>query len=348
MEDKRSEYSKINIDAINCLATDIKEEISKLAENLHINNIDRALLSMFEVLKNTLPAASFLEITNPSISQEEGSKIFSGKYPQVSEFLELIQKMVFDCQTSIEKVAHTNEEIETAVIIAGGIATRLRPLTYGLPKPLLPINGKTLTEHVMDIVKKYGVSNITLGLGQGAEMVKGYFGQGEKFGVNINYTEEKVRLGTAGPLFLMRKPEKPFLMINGDNLFDLDINRMFSFFRENNAAGVIALTSVDDSMKGGAVKLDGNRITGFFEKLPKEEARKRIGEPPYWLNSGYYLLSPAVFDYLPKEKTYTMMENHIFPKMAEDGRLYGFKWNGQWHDSGTPERYKEIVEKWKG
>lgn len=325
---------------------DIKERLSSLSANL-TGNLEGAILDFYKALKEALPEADFFEVTNHQISQEEGSIIFSGKYPSISEFVQLVQRAVFDYRTIVEKVTHTNEAIEKAVIISGGIATRFRPLTYSLPKPLLPINGKTLTENVMDIVKKYGVRNIVLGLAHGAQMVREYFEDGSRFGVNIEYTEEKVRLGTAGPLFLMKKPTKSFLMINGDNLFDLDIDKMYSFFKENNAAGVIALTPVDDSMKGGAVKLEGDRITGFFEKLPPEEAKKIIGEPPYWLNSGYYILSPEVFDYLPREQQFTMMENHIFPRLARDGKLFGFKWNGQWHDSGTPERYREVVEKWK-
>ena len=136
-------------------------------------------------------------------------------------------------------------------------------------------------------------------------------------------------------------------MINGDNLFDLDINKMLSFFKEKSAIGVIALTPTNNPLAGGIVKMQGDRIAGFFEKPKPEEAEKMLGKPPYWLSSGYYILSPSVFDYLPKEQQFTMMENHIFPQIAKEGKLFGFKWSGQWHDSGTPERYREIVEKWK-
>jgi len=154
----------------------------------------------------------------------------------------------------------------------------------------------------MKIVQNHGVRNITLSTGYGSELIKEYFQDGINFGAKIKYAHEKEPLGTAGPLFLADKPKKPFLMINGDNLFDLDIKKMTAFFKNNDALGVIALTPVNDSLKGGSVKMEGNNIVKFCEKLPPEIAKKEIGEPPYWLNSGYCLLSPKIFNYLPKKQ----------------------------------------------
>ncbi len=327
---------------------DLEKELSELSEKLILPNLDYSLLKLFGILEENLSSEEFSEITHSDTGQEEGFNLLIKKYPQVANLIKQAHKTIFSYEAEDNPIEiKENKDIENAIILAGGIATRLRPITYLLPKPLLPINGKTLTEHVIDVVKRQGIKNIVLSIGHERELIKEYFKDGSRVGANITYAEEVKRLGTAGPLFLVDKPKKPFVMINGDNLFDLNIGEMFSFFKENNAIGVIALTPVNNPSRGGAVKMNGDNIVRFCEKLSHEQAEKEIGKPPYWLNSGYYILSPEVFDFLPKQTQFTMMEKDIFPKLAETGRLFGFKSTAQWHDSGTPERYEEVVKKWK-
>lgn len=224
----------------------------------------------------------------------------------------------------------------------GGEGTRLRPLTYKIPKPLIPVQGKTLTEHVLDILKKYQIKDVIFSVAYKKEMIKNYFGNGEKFGVNISYVEEPEPLGTAGPLIIMNKQKKQlkerFFVINGDNLFDINLSEMLQFHINCKATVTIALSRVDDQRSYGKVEMENNRIVEFKEK-PKE---KTAG----YVNSGYYIFEPEVFE-LVKNKERAMIETDIFPILAKKRVLYGFKSNGLWFDTGTPERYEKVKKEWK-
>lgn len=224
----------------------------------------------------------------------------------------------------------------------GGEGTRLRPLTYKIPKPLIPVQGKTLTEHVLDILKKYQIREVILSVAYKKDMIKNYFGNGEKFGVDISYIEEPEPLGTAGPLIIMNNQKKQlkerFFVINGDNLFDIDFSEMLRFHINHKAMATIALSMVDDQRSYGRVEMEKDKILEFKEK-PKE---KIAG----YVNSGYYIFEPKVFD-IVKNKERAMIETDIFPILAKKGVLYGFKSNGLWFDTGTPERYEKVKKEWK-
>lgn len=232
--------------------------------------------------------------------------------------------------------------IKKAVILAGGEGTRLRPLTLNVPKALVDINRKTLTEHVINIMKGFGIDHFILGLGYMAEKVKEHFGNGRNFGVKIEYTVEDTPQGTAGPLLLMPKLKETFVMVNGDNLFDLDLQKMHEVHRKNKAVATIALTQVEDPSTSGVVKLKGDKIVEFVEKPKKEDA------PSNWISSGYYIIEPEIYDYIPKGKEKVMLETDVWPKLAKAGKLFGYKDDGQWFDTGTIERLENVRKIWKG
>lgn len=229
-----------------------------------------------------------------------------------------------------------------AIILAGGEGTRLRPLTYKIPKALIPIGEKTLTEHVFDILKKYDIKDIILSVSYKKEMIKDYFGDGKNSGLNISYIEEPEPLGTAGPLIILNRQNKQlketFFMINGDNLFDLNLKEMLEFHKKNNGAATIALSRVEDPRSYGVAVLEGDRIVEFIEK-PKNP-------PSNYINSGYYILEPMVFEII-KDKERAMIEKDIFPVLAKQGRLFGFKSDNLWFDTGTYERYEQVKKEWK-
>ncbi|MAF24578.1 hypothetical protein CL634_03245 [bacterium] len=230
------------------------------------------------------------------------------------------------------------------IILAGGEGTRLRPLTYTVPKPLIDVQGKTLTEQVIDLLKSFGVSEIVLSLGYMAEKIKDHFGDGSKFGIPISYLIEEKQMGTAGPLLLLREkkslPKTSFMMVNGDNLFNVNYKAWSEVHKRHSSVATIALTKVEDPSSRGAVKVEGNKITEFAEK-PKEGRA-----PSNLVSSGYYILSPDIFQYLP-DGDHVMMETNIFPALASAGKLYGYADEGQWFDTGTPERYEQVKNKWK-
>lgn len=228
-----------------------------------------------------------------------------------------------------------------AVILAGGKGTRLRPITYEIPKALIPVQGKTITEHLLDLFKKYGIKEVVIAIGYMKEKIKDYLGDGSKFGVNITYVEEKKPLGTAGPIKAAKRIlTETFVASNGDELKNIDIPEMYKVHRENEALATVALTTVEDPSAYGVAKLDGSKILEFVEKPKREEA------PSNLINAGFYILEPKIIDYIPNG--FAMLERDVFPKLAKMGKLFGYPFSGQWYDTGSFERYEKALREWKG
>ncbi|MBS3157656.1 nucleotidyltransferase family protein [Candidatus Woesearchaeota archaeon] len=252
-----------------------------------------------------------------------------------------------------------------AIILAGGLGTRLRPLTLTVPKPLIPINeSKVLVDLVIDILKKNNVKEVYLSISYLKNKFEDYFKHKKELGVKIHYLHEETPMGTAGPLLILKKENRQkelnetFIMVNGDNLFNLDFKKMYELHKKNKAIATIGLTKVEDPSKYGVVRLDENfkhenngvnnsnsknsvKILEFVEKPAKENA------PSNLISSGYYILEPEVFDYLP-DKDFVMMEKDIWPALAKAGKLFGFISDGQWFDTGTMEAYEKVKKEWKG
>lgn len=231
-----------------------------------------------------------------------------------------------------------------ALILAGGKGTRLRPLTYKIPKALVEVQGKTLTEWLFELLKKYGIRDVILSVGYMADKVRDYFTDGSKFGVNLEYVGENPNkpLGTGGPLRLAEPMLKDtFIVSNGDELKCINIPRMFRLHKRKNALATIALTTVNDPSLYGVARLDGSRIIEFVEKPKKEDA------PSNLINSGFYILEPEVIEMIPGGK-FCMLERDVFPQLAKEGRLRGFPFSGQWFDTGNFERLERARKLWKG
>lgn len=233
-----------------------------------------------------------------------------------------------------------------AIILAGGEGTRLHPLTYTIPKPLIKIGNLTLTEQVFNILKKVGVDEVFLGIGYMAEKIKDYFGDGTKFDLKIGYLIEEKPMGTAGPLILLKRNgqqiNEDFITVNGDNLFNFDLAGWLRFHQNHGGIATIALKEIDDVSSRGVVKMEGDKIIDFVEKPKPEEA------PSNLINSGYYIFSPEIFSYIAETKDFLMFEKDIFPQIAKDSQLYGFIGQGQWFDTGTYERYEQVKKEWQG
>ncbi len=239
----------------------------------------------------------------------------------------------------ISKVLESRR-IKKAIILAGGKGTRMRPLTYEMPKPMIPLKGKPLIQHIMELCRKYEIREIILSVGYMGDKIRDHFGDGSHLGLDIKYVEEKEELGTAGPLNLARKYlDGPFLMFNGDVLSDIDLSDMISFHTEQKALATISLTQVPDTSAFGVARLNGNKIVGFIEK-PKDGGESKL------INAGVYVLEKEVLDYIPDGKS--MLEKDVFPKLSSEGKLYGYPFSGQWFDTGTPEAYERAIKNWKG
>jgi len=226
-----------------------------------------------------------------------------------------------------------------AILLVGGRGTRLRPLTDKIPKALIEVQNKPITEHLFDLLKQYSIRDTILSVGYLKDKIKEYFGDGSRHGMNIIYVEEDEPLGTAGPLKLAKKYiTDSFIVSNGDELKDINIPRMYRLHKRKGALATIALTTVDDPSHYGVARLDGSRIVEFVEKP--------TNPPSNLINAGFYIIEPEVIDMIPDG--FAMLEKDVFPKLAKMGRLRGFPFAGQWFDIGNLERYELAKKKWKG
>ena len=228
-----------------------------------------------------------------------------------------------------------------AVILAGGKGTRLKPLTDKMPKSLVDLKGKPIVQYNIDLCKKYGIRNIILSVGHMRDQIINHYGDGSKFGVNISYVEETEPLGTAGPLRLLKgRVHETFVLMNGDEIKDVNLQKKFQTHVENNAMATIALTTVEDPSAYGVALLDGSKIIRFVEKPKKDEAPSKL------INAGLYILEPSVLSLVPDG--FAMVEYDVFPKLAKQGTLHGHPFSGQWYDTGTPERLQRAAKEWRG
>ena len=222
-----------------------------------------------------------------------------------------------------------------AVILVGGEGTRLRPLTNGIPKPMLPVLNHPFLEHTIRYLKKYGITEIILALSYLPDVIKEYFGDGRRLGVRLHYTIEDNPLGTAGAVKNAEKYlNSTFVVLNGDIFTVLDIGAMLVFHQERKARATIALTRVDNPCAFGVVETDKNsRIQRFIEKPAPDEVTTN------WVNAGVYILEPEVLQQIPANVHY-MFERGLFPHFLELGEtICGYKFDGHWLDMGTPEKY---------
>jgi mannose-1-phosphate guanylyltransferase len=223
------------------------------------------------------------------------------------------------------------------LILAGGFATRLRPLSCTRPKTLFPIVNKPLLQWIFERLAKNNIREAILAVNLQTEF---YIKKQklQKRGIRMKYSIDppKTPLGTAGPIKKAQKllgNSEPFLTLNGDIFEDSNYIEIIEKHKRSQATATIALCEVQDPTRYGVAEMtDDNRIIRFIEKPAKGTARTNL------INAGIYVLSPEIFDYIPKGKK-SSMERDIFPKLAQQGKLYGHTINGLWIDIGKPEEY---------
>ncbi len=221
-----------------------------------------------------------------------------------------------------------------AIVLAGGIGERLRPLTLDMPKPMLSIGGKPIVQRCIDNLKKHGVREVILSVGYLADKFEKHFGDGEKFGVNIKYNFEKELLGTGGAVRECVKKfgiEEDFVLVWADNLAEFDFKGMFEEHRKNESKVTMALTKREDVENFGVVDIQDGKIQGFVEKPKREEA------PSDFISAGAFVVSPEVLNMLPEGKS--NIERHCFEIIAKERKVGGFVHEGYWYPTDTMEKY---------
>lgn len=224
------------------------------------------------------------------------------------------------------------------IIISGGWGTRLRPLTCTIPKSLIPVVNKPVIERQILLLKAAGIKDIILAVSVMSDILKAYFGDGDKLGINIQYTDEKNPLGTAGAIKLAEDylKDENFFMLNGDVILNFDFKEMLQVHEKYKGIGVIASKIVPDPSRYGVLIVEekSNKIIKFLEKseyLPPHG--KHIPMP---INAGVYILEPDIFQYI-KPNMKVSIEHDVFPILVREEKLYHYLIPGIWKDIGNPE-----------
>lgn len=219
-----------------------------------------------------------------------------------------------------------------AMVLAAGLGTRLRPLTYEIPKPMVPVLDRPVMAHIVDLLDRHGVEQIVANLHYFPDTIRKYFGD------RIVYREEAELLGTAGGVrncadFLA---DDSFLIISGDALTDIDLSRFVARHKQAGGVATLAVKRVADTREFGVVLHDSDgRITGFQEKPAPEEALSDLG------NCGIYLFEPEIFDYFP-DKPFVDWANDVFPALlAQDVPFHIHEIDEYWNDVGSLAELKD-------
>jgi len=244
------------------------------------------------------------------------------------------KKSTFIIQAIEEKLYR--QSLKT-VILCGGQGTMMRPLTLTIPKPMLPIGYRPILEHMVNFLKREGLTNFIFSIGYLGENIIKYFNDGTHLGINIKYSSEEKPLGTAGAI---KKIEdfvgSTFVVASGDTVFgNLSVKDVIKFHSEKrNAIGTLVLWKAKDARHFGLVEVDNEgKLTNFIEK-PKYPTEG-------WINTGMYIFNSEIFNFIAKNK-FSSLEYDVFPRLVEKGKLFGYFHNGYWADVGRPNDYEKV------
>jgi len=223
-----------------------------------------------------------------------------------------------------------------AVIMAGGEGARLRPLTCDLPKPMAPVANRPIMGHIVNLLRRQGVSEAFVTLHYLADEVESYFGDGSDFGLKLDYSVEDVPLGTAGSVSrLGDRLNRTFVIISGDALTDFDLRPAIEFHQRRGAMATLVLTRVPDPLEYGVVIIDEEgTVQRFLEKPSPGEVFSDT------VNTGIYILEPEVLQRVPAGRRFDFSKD-LYPTLLAEGQLLcGYVAEGYWTDIGTLEQYR--------
>jgi Nucleoside-diphosphate-sugar pyrophosphorylase involved in lipopolysaccharide biosynthesis/translation initiation factor 2B, gamma/epsilon subunits (eIF-2Bgamma/eIF-2Bepsilon) len=221
-----------------------------------------------------------------------------------------------------------------AVILAGGKGTRLAPYTKVLPKPLMPIGDMPILEVILRQIKLAGINDVVLTVGHLSELLRTFFQDGSRLGLNISYNYEDSPLGTAGPIAFVPNLEETFLVMNGDVLSTLPLGELIQFHKTQNAIATIATHHRRVNVDLGVIQWDGeDRVTGYIEKPTYD----------YSVSMGIYVFEPKVLNYIPKGDYYDFPD--LVKKLIGVGeKVIGYRFDGYWQDLGRPDDYESAAQ----
>ncbi|HMQ31137.1 MAG TPA: NDP-sugar synthase [Chloroflexaceae bacterium] len=225
-----------------------------------------------------------------------------------------------------------------AVILVGGLGTRLRPLTCNTPKPMIPLVNQPFIEWMLLRLRDQGINEVVLAVQYLADRFRAAFGDGSRLEMKLHIVEEPEPRGTAGAVKNVEHLlDGPTFVFNGDVMTDLDLQAMLAFHREKQSKVTLSLTPVDDPTQFGLVEMNGdNHVKRFLEKPRVEDITTNL------INAGTYIIEPDVFRYVPPNQFY-MFERGLFPVVLQTGDpMYGYPSRAYWTDIGKPQTYLDV------
>lgn len=309
----------------------IVDKRGKLIGTLSDGDIRRGFLRGLNLRSSILPLIN----KKPFIGKKNDSKkkllniAFSKKInqiPIIDNKKKLVDILIAD------NFLNQNIKLNKVLIMAGGKGTRLRPLTKDIPKPMLQVGGKPILQTIIQRFSDCGFKNIIICVNYKSQIIKNYFGNGKKFGVEIEYIKEKKRMGTVGALSLIKKKiTEPFFVVNGDLLTNLDFEKILDFHEKQNAVATMGVKEYSIISPYGEVELVNENITSINEKPTHE----------FFFNIGIYVLNPECINLIPKNKFYDMTS--LFKKMIKKKKkIISFPIKEYWTDIGRIADYKKA------
>jgi len=234
----------------------------------------------------------------------------------------------------LDKLLKVEKYNNRVVLMVGGLGSRLRPLTDDTPKPMLPVGGKPILQTIVEKFASYGFVNVLMCIGYKSHVIQDFFGDGSKFGVNIEYILEDKRMGTAGALSLLsekQKPKEPFFVMNGDLLTSVNFENMLAFHIENQAKATMCVREYDFQVPYGVVNIEKGQITSIVEKPVHK----------FFVSAGIYMLEPSTIEMIPQDVFYDMPT--LFEEMIKaNDKTVSFPIREYWLDIGRIDEYEKA------
>lgn len=307
------------------------DSMGKLIGTVSDGDIRRALLKNASIND---PVENYIH-TNFIYAKTGDSKekiIKLAKYNKVYQIPIVTSEFILVGIEEINDLIVSDERHNTVVLMVGGLGSRLRPLTDDIPKPLLKVGDKPILETIIDNFSKHGFRNFILSVNYKSEMIEDYFGDGNRFGVNIEYVHENKRMGTAGALSLMKdKLNDNFFVMNGDLLTNINYDHLLDFHQKTSADATMCVREYDIQIPYGVVNTKNDNIVSIDEK-PLHK---------FFVNAGIYMLNPNILKFIPKNTFYDMPT--LFQDLIkQEKKILSFPIKEYWLDIGEIDEYKKA------
>ncbi|MFB3885563.1 MAG: NDP-sugar synthase [Thermodesulfobacteriota bacterium] len=221
-----------------------------------------------------------------------------------------------------------------AIILAGGKGRRLRPYTFVLPKPLIPVGNSPVIELLLKWLRRNGITNVCITIGYLGHLIRSLCGDGSQWEMEVSYSEEPEPLGTMGPLLLIRDQLKEtFLVVNGDLVTDLDIRAFTSFHKEHGGLMTVAVTEKNVKVDLGVLETEGSRVKTFREKPVMK----------FYASMGLYCVEPGILSFIPKGVPFGF-DDLMYAMIAQNVPVYTYRHEGLWMDLGRQEDFASAQE----